>query len=226
MRSASASSSSAGLLRDAGDIYSLTVDRLVPLERMAAKSAENLVAAIENSKGRGLARVLVGLGILHLGPTAAQAVARSLGALDRIEAASVEEMTAIDGVGPVIAESVARFFAVDRNRDVVEKLRHAGVDLTAPRRHVEVPEGAGSLTGCTFVLTGSLEGFTREDAQANIEARGGKVTSSVSKKTSYVVVGENPGSKLTKAETLGVPIVGEGEFVQLLERGPQEQGAT
>jgi DNA ligase (NAD+) len=215
----------AGLLRDAGDIYSLTVDRLVPLERMAAKSAENLVASIEASKTRGLARVLVGLGILHLGPTAAQAVARSLGELERIESASVEELTAIDGVGPVIAESVARFLAVRRNHHVIEKLRHAGVDLSAPRRHVEVPKGAGSLVGFTFVLTGSLEGFTREDAQAAIEARGGKVTTSVSKKTSYVVVGENPGSKLTRAETLGVPIVNEDAFVQLLEHGPPEQGA-
>jgi DNA ligase (NAD+) len=215
----------AALLRDAGDIYSLTIDRLVPLERMATKSAENLVASIEASKTRGLARVLVGLGILHLGPTAAQAVARSLGKLERIESASVEELTAIDGVGPVIAESVARFFAVDRNRAVVEKLRDAGVDLSAPRRHVEVPEGAGSLIGFTFVLTGSLERLTREDAQAAIEARGGKVTSSVSKKTSYVVVGENPGSKRTKAETLGVPIANEDAFVQLLEHGPPEQGA-
>jgi DNA ligase (NAD+) len=125
----------------------------------------------------------------------------------------------------VIAESVARFFAVDRNRDVVEKLRRAGVDLTAPRRQVDVPEGAGSLIGLTFVLTGSLEHLTREDAQAAIEARGGKVTSSVSKKTSYVVVGENPGSKLTKAETLGVPIANEDVFVQLLDHGPPEQGA-
>jgi DNA ligase (NAD+) len=211
----------AGLLVDAADVYSLTVERLLPLERMAAKSAENLVAGIQASRTRGLARVLVGLGIRHLGPTAAQAVSRALGDLERIEAASVEELTAIDGVGHVIAESVQRFFAVDANRVVVEKLRIAGVDLTAPRTAAPaLPPGAASLDGVTFVLTGSLEGFTREEAQAEIEARGGKVTSSVSKKTGFVVVGESPGTKLAKAEQLAVPILDEAGFVDLLANGP------
>ncbi len=211
----------AHLLVDAGDVYSLTVDQLLPLERMAAKSAENLVAGIQASRTRGLARVLVGLGIRHLGPTAAQAVSRALGNLDRIEAASVEELTAVDGVGHVIAESVQRFFAVDRNRLVVEKLRHAGVDLTAPKAAAPVlPPGAASLDGTTFVLTGGLEGFTREEAQAEIEARGGKVTSSVSKKTGFVVVGDSPGTKLAKAEQLAVPILDEAGFVDLLANGP------
>ena len=211
----------AGLLADAGDIYSLTVDALVPLERMAAKSAENLVASIQASKARGLARVLVGLGIRHVGPTAAQALARALGDLDRVEQASVEELTAVDGVGPVIAESVARFFAVPGNRVVLAKLRAAGVDLTGPPRPA-APAVEPRLAGRSFVLTGGLGGFTREGAEEAIEARGGRVTSSVSKKTSYVVVGENPGTKLAKAETLGVPIVDEAAFVQLLEQGPPE----
>jgi len=216
----------AGLLRDAADIYSLTVEALVPLERMAQRSAENLVASIEASKSRGLTRVLVGLGIRHLGPTAARAVARALGDMDRVEAASAAQVTAVDGVGPVIAESIARFFAVSGNRDVVEKLRRAGVDLRATERPVEAPPGAPSLAGLAFVLTGGLEGLTREEAETAIVVRGGKVTSSVSKKTSYVVVGDNPGSKLTKAEQLGVPILDEAAFTELLEHGPPDQGET
>ncbi len=213
----------AGLLADAGDIYSLTVEQLVPLERIGQKSAENLVASIEASKSRGLARVLVGLGVRHLGPAAAQAVARSLGDLGRVERASVAELTAVDGVGPVIAESVAQFFAVPRNRDVVEKLRQAGVDLTAPSGTVELPEEELTLVGRSLVITGGLEHFTRDEAQAAIEARGGKVTSSVSKKTSWVIVGESPGTKLAKAESLGVPTLDEDGFVQLLEHGPPEE---
>ena len=214
----------AGLLADAGDIYSLTVERLVPLERLAAKSAENLVASIEASKSRGLARVLVGLGIRHVGPTAALALARALGHLDRVEQASVEELTAVDGVGPVIAESVARFFAVAGNRVVLDKLRRAGVDLSAPQR-AAAPGASTVLGGLTFVLTGGLETLTREGAEEAIETRGGKVTSSVSKKTSFVVVGDNPGTKLAKAETLGVPLLDEAAFVQLLEDGPPEGAA-
>ena len=208
----------AGLLRDVADIYSLTVERLVPLERMAQKSAENLVAGIEASKKRGLARVLVGLNIRHLGPTAANAIARAVGDLDAVANASVESLTAIDGVGPVIAQSAQQFFSIDDNAEIVDKLRAAGVDLTAPR---VTPVEGGPFEGMTFVLTGGLEGFTREGAQAEIESRGGKVTSSVSKKTSYVVVGESPGSKLAKAESLGVTLLDEPAFVDLLEHGPK-----
>src|SRR3954447_12188012 len=165
----------AGLLHDPGDIYSLTMDALLPLERMAQKSAENLLTAIERSKHQGLARVLVGLSIRHLGPTAAQAVARTLGLLDRVEVASVEELTAIDGVGRVIAESVCAFFASDHNRVVLDKLRAAGVDLTAPKEPASTAID-DSLGGLTFVLTGTLDEMTRDEAQAAIEARGGKVT--------------------------------------------------
>jgi DNA ligase (NAD+) len=206
----------AGLLADVADIYSLSVERLVPLERMAQRSAENLVAAIEASKSRGLTRVLVGLGIRHLGPTAAQALARVFGSLDAIEQAPVEELTEVEGIGPVIAESVQAFLSVAGNRDLVTRLRNAGVDLTAPMAEVAAT-GDAVLAGLTFVLTGGLEGLTRDEAQAAIEARGAKVTSSVSKKTSYVVVGENPGSKLAKAEQLGVAVLDEEGFVQLLE---------
>ena len=206
----------ARLLSDAGDIYSLTVEQLVPLERIGERSARLLVDAIAASKSRPLANVLVGLGIPNVGGTAAQVLARELGHLDRIENATVEELVAVEGIGPIIAESVQRFFSRDRNREVIDKLRGAGVNLEGPRRVAPVD---GPLTGKAFVLTGGLDGMSRDEAQAAIEARGGKVTTSVSKKTAYVVVGENPGSKLAKAEQLGVTTLDEEAFVQVLETG-------
>ncbi len=212
----------AGLLEDAGDIYDLTVDRLVPLERIGPRSAQLLVDAIERSKQQPLWRVIVGLGIRHVGPTAAVALARELGSLEAIEHASEEEITAVEGVGGVIAQSVKRFFGVAPNRRVVDKLKRAGVNLTGPARE-EHEERDTTLAGLTFVLTGGLEGFTREDAEAAITSRGGKVTSSVSKKTSYVVVGESPGSKLAKAEQLGTTILDEDGFRRLLEEGPASE---
>jgi DNA ligase (NAD+) len=210
----------AGLLHDAGDIYELTVEKLVPLERIGERSAQLLVDAIENSKERPLARLLVGLGINHVGPTAAETLARQLRHLDRIADASEEALTAVEGVGPTIAQSVRRFFAIDRNRDLVDRLRAEGLNFEGPAPS-SAPAAEQTLTGLTFVLTGSLEGRSRDEAAAEIEARGGKVTGSVSKKTSYVVVGESPGSKLTKAEQLGVPTLDESAFDDLLEHGPQ-----
>ncbi|MGZ6950591.1 MAG: NAD-dependent DNA ligase LigA [Acidimicrobiia bacterium] len=210
----------AGLIEDAGDLYSLTHEQLVALERMGDVSARNLLRAIEDSKTRPLARVIVALGIRHAGPTAAAALARSFHRLDRIMTASAEELTAVDGVGPVIAESLHAWFTVPTNTALVEKLRAAGVELEGPE-----PEGVElepTLAGMTFVLTGGLERHTREEAEAAIAARGGKVTGSVSKKTSYVVVGENPGSKLAKAEQLGVTRLDEAGLEQLLEHGPPE----
>jgi DNA ligase (NAD+) len=204
----------AHLLQDAGDIYDLTVEKLVPLERIGERSAQLLVDAIAASKDRPLWRLLVGLGINHAGPTAAQALERSLRDLDRIANASEEELTDVDGVGPTIAQSVKRFFTIDRNRDLVERLRAAGVNFEGAA--TIAPSTEQTLTGQTFVLTGSLENRTRDEAAAEIEARGGKVTGSVSKKTSYVVVGESPGSKLTKAEELGVTILDEAAFETLL----------
>jgi DNA ligase (NAD+) len=208
----------ASLLSDAGDIYSLTVEQLVPLERIGERSAQLLVAAVDASRARPLAKLLVGLGIFHVGPAAATALARELGSLDAIGNASAEELAVVDGIGPVIAESVRAFFAVDRNRALVEKLRVAGVNFQGPER-AEAPAGSATLAGLTFVLTGTLESFTREAAEAGIASRGGKVTSSVSKKTSYVVAGASPGSKLAKAEQLGVRVIGDAEFRELLERG-------
>jgi DNA ligase (NAD+) len=151
-------------------------------------------------------------------------LARSLGSIDRIEAASAEEITAVDGVGAIIAESLAEFFAIDANRRIVEKLRVAGVRLDGPQPAAPVDTGGVSLAGLTFVLTGTLEASTRDEAQAAIEARGGKVTGSVSKKTSYVVAGASPGSKLAKAEQLGVTVVGDEAFTLLLAEGPVAEG--
>ena len=210
----------AELAQDAGDVYSLTHDQLIALERMGEISARNLLNAIEASKSQPLTRVIVALGIRHAGPTAAAALSRAFPDLDAIVGASAEELTAVDGVGPVIAQSLQAWFTVPTNQALIEKLRAAGVNFAAPV--IDTPDVDQTLTGRTFVLTGGLEHFTREQAEAQITARGGKVTSSVSKKTSYVLVGENPGSKLAKAEQLGVTLLNEDAFGQLLEHGPQD----
>ncbi|MDQ1480373.1 MAG: ligase, partial [Actinomycetota bacterium] len=205
----------AGLLEDAADVYALTVERLVPLERIGQRSAQLLVDAVEGSKTRPLWRVMVGLGINHVGPTAAQALARSFPDLDAIDQASGDALTAIDGVGPTIAQSIGQWFSIDRNRRLVARLKEAGVNLTGDAGPaIEIIDE--SFAGMTFVLTGSLEHHTRDEAAAAIAARGGKVTGTVSKKTSYVVFGDSPGSKLTKAEQLGVPMLDEAGFEALL----------
>jgi DNA ligase (NAD+) len=208
----------AGLLNDAGDIYTLTVDQLVPLERIGERSAQLLVDAIDASRAQPLARLLVGLGISHIGPAAAATLAREIGSLDAIAQASVEDLAAVEGVGGIIAESVGRFFANERNLGVVEKLRAAGVNFTGPAR-AEVSPEEQTLAGLTFVITGTLDGFSRDEATAEIAARGGKVTGSVSKKTSYVLAGESPGTKLAKAEQLGVEVIDEARFRELLGGG-------
>jgi len=212
-----------GLLRDAGDLYSLTLERLVGLERIGERSGQLLLGAIEKSKQQQLWRVLVGLGISHVGPTAAQALARGLGSLDGIASASVEDLVACEGVGQIIAESVQRFFALDRNHEIIEKLRVAGVNFDGPAP-APVIEGAASLAGLSIVLTGSLSRQTREEAGAALAAQGAKVTGSVSKKTTFVVAGESPGSKLAKAETLGVRILDEEALELLLAEGPEALG--
>ena len=214
----------AGLLADAGDLYSLTVERLVPLERIGERSAQLLVDQIERSKEQPLARLLVALGIANVGPAAAQDLARELGHLDRIATATAEELVEVDGVGPVLAQSIQEFFGRERNREVVEKLRRAGVNFEGPAA-AKGDAADATLTGLTLVLTGGLERFSRDEAQAELEARGARVTSSVSKKTSYVVAGENPGTKLAKAEQLGVPVLDEEAFVRLLEEGPPAASA-
>jgi DNA ligase (NAD+) len=205
-----------GLLSDVGDVYFLGYDDLIALEGFADLSVRNLLAAIEVSKERPLANLLVGLGIRHLGGAGAQVMARSLGHLDRIMGASEEEMAAVEGVGPVIARSVSEFFTLEGNRSVVEKLRRAGVNLSGPGD----PDVAQTLAGMSVVVTGTLEGLSREQAEDAVKARGGKAPGSVSKKTGYVVAGEAAGAaKLDKARELGVPVIDEEAFTRLLETG-------
>ena len=204
------------LLADVGDVYSLTYDDLIGLEGFADLSVRNLLAAIETSKSRPLANLLVALGIRHVGGRGAAVLASAFGHLDRIEAAAEDELAAADGVGPVIARSVHEFFALDRNRVVVDKLRTAGVNLAGP----SAPDLPQTLAGKSVVVTGTLERHSRDAAVDAIKARGGASPGSVSKKTSYVVVGDEPGSaKLSKAEELGVPVIDEDAFERLLETG-------
>jgi DNA ligase (NAD+) len=213
----------AGLLTDVADIYSLDFDRVRQFEGFGEISVANLQRAIAASKERPLANLLVGLSIRHLGGTGSQVLARALGHLDRIMGASVEEMAAVEGIGPTIAASVAEFFALDRNRDVVERLRSAGVNFEGP----EGPTVAQILVGKSIVVTGTLEGWSREAAEEAVKARGGKAPGSVSKKTTAVVVGAEPGAaKLTKAQEMGVPILDEAGFAQLLETGEVPAAAT
>jgi DNA ligase (NAD+) len=208
------------LVVDVADLYSLDLAVLTALERMAEKSARNLYDAIEGSKQRPLAKLLVGLGIRHVGPTAAVALAAELGHMDRIETAAVDDLVDVEGIGPIIAESVVRFFSEDRNRTVIEKLRAAGVNLEGPTRPAAGADGdALPLGGLTFVLTGGLARRTREEAGAALEALGAKVAGSVSRKTSYVVAGADAGSKLAKAESLGVPVLDEAALDEILTTG-------
>jgi DNA ligase (NAD+) len=204
------------LVHDPGDLYRLTGADLQTLEGFAAVSAGKLLAGIEASKQRPLANLLVGLNIPHLGGAGSQVLARAFGHLDGILDASEEEIAAVEGIGPIIARSVSAFFANERNRAVVEKLRAAGVDLG----RVEEPTEPQVLVGMSVVVTGTLEGHSREGAEEAIKARGGKAPGSVSKKTTAVVVGEGPGqAKLTKAEALGIPVLDEAGFDHLLATG-------
>jgi DNA ligase (NAD+) len=223
----------AGLLSDPGDIYALRAEPLVALERFGNLSVDNLLAAIETSKARPLSRLLVGLGARHLGPTGSRALARAYGSLDALIAAGVAELAAVEGVGPVIAESVVEFLAAPANRHVIDKLRVAGVALVEPDAPgVRAVAGAAgvsdaaqgalgqTLQGRSVVVSGSLEGYTREEAEEAILARGGKSPGSVSARTFAVVLGTEPGAaKLKKAEELGIPIVDGPRFQELLDTG-------
>jgi DNA ligase (NAD+) len=208
--------SDAGLLRDAADIYGLQADDLLKFEGFGDVSVGNLLRALEASKSRPLPRLLVGLGIKHLGPAAADALARGFGTLDAIMAASEADLATTEGVGSVIAASVVQWFAEARHRDMVERLRAAGVEFG----NVVVSRQPQNLAGKAVVVTGTLDGWNREEAEAAIKERGGKSPGSVSKKTYAVVAGAEPGaSKLSKAEELGVPVLDEGAFRVLLETG-------
>ncbi len=206
-----------GLVLDVGDLYYLRPGQLVGLERMAEKSASNLVEAIEKSKENPLRRLIFGLGISFVGEKAARLFAEEFGHLDRLRRAGREELTAIPEIGPKIAEAVVSFFGMPQTETVLEKLKKAGVNFSEPDAESRGGE-VSFLDGKTFVFSGALEEMTRDQASALVEERGGKVTSAVSKKTDYLVAGADPGSKLEKARDLGVEILDEAGFKEVLKR--------
>ena len=204
------------MVHDVADVYFLDYDKLRELEGFGDISITNMRAAIEASKTRPLNNLLVGLNIRHLGPAGAETIARHFGHLDALLDASADDVGAVEGIGPIIATSVHAWFADEQNREVIEKLRKAGVNFEGP----EVEDVPQTLAGKSVVVTGTLENFSRERVEEVIKAHGGKAPGSVSKKTTAVVVGEGPGaSKLTKAEQLGVPILDEAGFEALLKTG-------
>jgi len=204
-----------GLVKDVGDLYSLTLEQVAGLERMAKKSATNLLSQIEASKSRDLLNLIYALGIRHVGERTAGILAHEMGSLERLATATVEELDAIPEIGLTVAESVHDWFDDEGNRALCDRLRAAGVKTEADRRsNAQADE---RFAGKQFVLTGTLTSFTRDEARALIEARGGRVNSSVSKKTDYVVAGEAAGSKLDKAQSLGVTVIDEDSFKKMLE---------
>jgi DNA ligase (NAD+) len=210
------------VIADEGDLFTLTGDDLLRTELFTTKSGalsangNRLLANLGAAKAKPLWRVLVALSIRHVGPTAARALATEFGDLQAIEDASTEQLAAVEGVGPTIAAAVTEWFTVDWHRAIVDKWRAAGVRM-ADERDASV---ARTLEGLTIVVTGSLAGFSRDDAKEAIVARGGKAAGSVSKKTDYVVAGDAPGSKYDKAVELGVPVLDEDGFRKLLADGP------
>ncbi len=205
----------ADLVHDAADIYALTVEQLLPLDRMAEKSAEKLVAAIDASRAQPLARLLNALGIRHVGAIAAQLLARRFGSIETLQAASLDEIKAVRGIGDVIAQSVREFLDDAAAQLLVRKLITARVQTTEP----DVSVGDGPLTGLTVVLTGTLPTLSRTEATTLVERAGGRVTSSVSKNTSFLVAGDEAGSKLDKATGLGVEVIDEAELIRRANAG-------
>jgi DNA ligase (NAD+) len=204
---------SRGLVKSVADIYELTLDQLLELERMGQKSAEKILKNIDASRTRPLPRVLNGLGIPFVGERTAQILAETFGSLDAIAHADEEVLQQAEEVGPKVSESIRQFFHEPRNRELVERLRKAGLTF----EHAMRQKTGGALAGKTFVITGTLPNLAREEAKARIESAGGKVTGSVSKKTDYVLAGADPGSKLDKANQLGIPVIGEPELLALLK---------
>ena len=200
----------AGLIHDAAGLYDLTAKQLVELERFADKSADALVAAISASRGQPLSRLLFGLGIDHVGEIAARHLARHFGTMHRLARATREEISAVHGVGDVIAASVSEWFATEGGRRLIERLTERQLNLVEPR----AAAAGRAFSGMTVVITGTLPTLARDDAKALVEQQGGKVSDSVSKKTSFVVVGENAGTKLEKARSLGIEIIDEATFIE------------
>lgn len=203
---------SAGLVHTPADLYTLEREKVEQLERMGKQSTDNLLRAIENSKQNDLSRLLNAFGIRQVGTKAAKVLARTFGSLDALMAATEEELTEVPDIGAITAANLTRWFADSQSRDLIARLRKAGVNFESQEQIQD-----SRFTGMTFVLTGALSLFTRDEATAKIEAMGGKAASSVSKKTSYVVAGENAGSKLKKANELGIPVLSEQDFLEMLK---------
>jgi DNA ligase (NAD+) len=211
-----------GLVHNIADLYGLTVDQLLELERMGKKSASKIIQNIERSKSQPLPRVLNGLGIPFVGERTAQILAEHCGSLDAIAAAPAETLQEASEVGPKVADSIRQFFAEKRNRELIEGLRASGLRFTGPKQ----AKKEGPLTGLTFVLTGTLPTLTRDDAKTRIEAAGGKVAGSVSSKTNYVVAGDDAGSKLDKARALNVPLLDEAGLLAMLDSQPDDEARS
>jgi DNA ligase (NAD+) len=204
-----------GMVKSVADLYDLKAEDLASLERMGAKSAGNVVRNIENSKKNPLPRVLTALGIRFVGERTAVFLAEAFGGMARIASASLEELQQAEEVGPKVAESISRFFSEPRNQELVERLRAAGLRFT----YESARPKSGPLQGLTFVLTGTLPSLSRDEAKRLIETAGGKVSGSVSGKTTYIVAGEDPGSKLAKAQELGVAVLNERQLLELVKTG-------
>jgi len=200
------------LIKDVADLYYLAQDELIELDRMGEKSSQNVIDALTESKDNSLAQVLFGLGIRHVGSRVAEVLAQNYNHIDKIIETPEEELIEIDEIGSTIAQSIVAYFKQEQNLRIIEKLKEAGVNFTS-----EVIERNSSLDGKRFVLTGKLNQFTRKEAKGRIKELGGRVTSSVSSKTDYLVVGDNPGSKYDKAQELGIKILDETEFKKLIE---------
>ncbi len=205
-----------GFVHNIADLYTLTEAQLLELERMGKKSASKIIANIDRSRSQPLARVLNGLGIPFVGERTAQILAGHFGSLDAIADASVPELQGAEEIGPKVADAIRQFFGEKRNRDLVERLRAAGLQFTGPKTVVK----EGGLSGKSFVLTGTFPTLKREEAKERIEAAGGKVVGSVSSKTQFVVAGEEAGSKLDKAKALGIPVIDEEELLKMLGTTP------
>jgi len=208
-----------GLVHDVADLYSLTREQLADLERMAEKSADNLLEALEKSRRQGAARLLFALGVRHVGITAAQLLIEHYGGIEALYGASAGELESIEGIGPVVAASLAGFLAEEKNRELIGRLKAAGVKLAEePSAAAPAVSTDNPFYGKTFVLTGSLSQFSRSEAGERIKAAGGKVTGSVSRKTDFVLAGDEPGSKLEKARKLGIEVIDEATFMEWLGR--------
>ena len=200
-----------GLIKNIADIYSLSLEEIASLKKNGKKFAQNLVDSINASKENDLYRLITALGIRHVGVKAAKILAKQFNTIDNLAEASIENLSTVEEVGPIVANSIKEFFEQQQTKDLISRLKQAGVNTERQKDENEDDRFGGK----TFVLTGSLEKYSREEASNIIEKFGGKTSSSVSKKTSYLLAGEDAGSKLTKAQSLGVTVISEAEFEEM-----------